>query len=82
MTLDGKTALVTGASRGIDRATPLALAGAGARVAIHYGQSESDAESVVAGIRAHGGLADGGRDYSPTGRDSAFVPPGQPVPRM
>jgi 3-oxoacyl-ACP reductase-like protein len=35
MTLEGKTALVTGASRGIGRATALALAGAGARVVIH-----------------------------------------------
>jgi 3-oxoacyl-[acyl-carrier protein] reductase len=57
MTLEGKTALVTGASRGIGRATALALAGAGARVVIHYGKSASDAESVVASIRAHGGLA-------------------------
>jgi len=37
MTLEGKTALVTGASRGIGRATALALAEAGARVVIHYG---------------------------------------------
>lgn len=58
MTLEGKTALVTGASRGIGRATALALAGAGARVVIHYGKSASDAESVVASIRAQGGLAD------------------------
>jgi 3-oxoacyl-[acyl-carrier protein] reductase len=36
----------------------LALAGAGARVVIHYGKSASDAESVVASIRAQGGLAD------------------------
>ncbi len=58
MRLEGKTALVTGASRGIGRATALALAGAGARVVIHYGKSASDAESVVASIRAHGGVAD------------------------
>jgi NAD(P)-dependent dehydrogenase (short-subunit alcohol dehydrogenase family) len=58
MTLEGKTALVTGASRGIGRATALALAGAGARVVIHYGKSASDAESVVASIRAQGGRAD------------------------
>ena len=58
MTLKGKTALVTGASRGIGRATALALAGAGARVVIHYGKSASDAESVVASIRAQGGRAD------------------------
>jgi 3-oxoacyl-[acyl-carrier protein] reductase len=58
MTLEGKTALVTGASRGIGRATALALAEAGARVVIHYGKFASDAESIVAGIRAQGGLAD------------------------
>ena len=58
MTLQGKTALVTGASRGIGRATALALAGAGARVVIHYGKSASDAESVVSSIRGKGGRAD------------------------
>lgn len=58
MTLRDKTALVTGASRGIGRATALALAEAGARIVVHYGRSASDAESVVAGIRAQGGLAD------------------------
>ena len=58
MTLQGKTALVTGASRGIGRATALALAGAGARLVIHYGKSASEAESVVASIRAQGGVAD------------------------
>ena len=58
MTLQGKTALVTGASRGIGRATALALAAAGARVVIHYGKSVSDAESLVDSIRAKGGFAD------------------------
>jgi NAD(P)-dependent dehydrogenase (short-subunit alcohol dehydrogenase family) len=58
MTLQGNTAVVTGASRGIGRATALALAGAGARLVIHYGKSASEAESVVASIRAQGGLAD------------------------
>ena len=36
-TLSGKTALVTGASRGIGRASALALAKAGAQVLVHYG---------------------------------------------
>jgi len=57
-TLQGKTALVTGASRGIGRATASALADAGAHVLVHYGRSEQDAESLVAGIRSHGGRAD------------------------
>jgi 3-oxoacyl-[acyl-carrier protein] reductase len=57
-TLQGKTALVTGASRGIGRATALALAAAGARVLVHYGRSAQDAESVVAEIEAGGGQAE------------------------
>src|SRR5260370_40710812 len=53
-----KTALVTGASRGIGRATASALADAGAHVLVHYGRSAQDAESLVADIRSKGGLAD------------------------
>ena len=49
-TLQGKIALVTGASRGIGRATASALANAGAHVLVHYGRSAQDAESLVAGI--------------------------------
>jgi 3-oxoacyl-[acyl-carrier protein] reductase len=56
--LQGKTALVTGASRGIGRATAAALAGAGARVLVHYGRSAQEAESLVAGIRSSGGRAE------------------------
>jgi 3-oxoacyl-[acyl-carrier protein] reductase len=56
--LQGKTALVTGASRGIGRATASALAEAGARVLVHYGRSAQDAESLVAAIQAKGGRAD------------------------
>ena len=57
-TLQGKTALVTGASRGIGRAIASALAEAGAHVLVHYGRSRQEAESLVAGIRSKGGRAD------------------------
>src|SRR5881396_2964980 len=56
--LQGRTALVTGASRGIGRAIALALAKAGAYVLVHYGRSAQDAESLVAGMRSDGGRAD------------------------
>ena len=56
-TLENKTALVTGASRGIGRAIALALAEAGAHVLVHYGRSAQEAESVVAAIQAKGGRA-------------------------
>jgi 3-oxoacyl-[acyl-carrier protein] reductase len=56
--LNGKTALVTGASRGIGRATASALAEAGAHVLVHYGRSAQEAESLVAGIHSKGGHAD------------------------
>jgi 3-oxoacyl-[acyl-carrier protein] reductase len=56
-TLQNKTARVTGASRGIGRATALALAEAGAHVLVHYGRSAAEAESLVAAIEATGGRA-------------------------
>lgn len=57
MTLQGKTALVTGASRGIGRATAAALACAGANVLVHYGRSAKEAESLVSEIQTKGGRA-------------------------
>ncbi|AXF04545.1 SDR family NAD(P)-dependent oxidoreductase [Paraburkholderia hospita] len=55
--LAGKTALVTGASRGIGRAIALALGRAGAQVLVHYSSNEAAADSTVAGIVAAGGHA-------------------------
>ncbi|MFM0204040.1 SDR family oxidoreductase [Paraburkholderia fungorum] len=63
--LAGKTALVTGASRGIGRASALALARAGAQVLVHYSTGKSDAQAVVDAIRDNGGHADAlGADLS------------------
>jgi 3-oxoacyl-[acyl-carrier protein] reductase len=55
--LNGKTALVTGASRGIGRASALALAKQGAEVLVHYSSGEKEADAVVAEIHAAGGKA-------------------------
>src|ERR1700753_3478785 len=55
--LANKTAPVTGASRGMGRATALALAGAGARVIVHYGRNANEAMAVVDQIRKAGGGA-------------------------
>jgi len=57
MAQHNKTALVTGASRGIGRATAAALARAGAHVLVHFGRSARDAESLVSEIQTEGGLA-------------------------
>ena len=57
-TLKNKAALVTGASRGIGRATAVALAEAGAHVLVHYGRSAHEADSLVAEIQTKGGRAD------------------------
>ena len=56
--LTGKTALVTGASRGIGRATALALAAAGAQVLVHYSRGEAEATALVNEIQAAGGKAE------------------------
>jgi 3-oxoacyl-[acyl-carrier protein] reductase len=55
--LDGRVALVTGASRGIGAAVAAELAAAGAHVAVNYLRNADAAEQVVAGIREAGGQA-------------------------
>jgi 3-oxoacyl-[acyl-carrier protein] reductase len=52
--IEGKIALVTGASRGIGRATALALAAAGVDVAVNYRSREREAAEVVAAVEALG----------------------------
>jgi 3-oxoacyl-[acyl-carrier protein] reductase len=50
--LTNKTALITGASRGMGRATALALAAAGARVIVHFGRNANEPKALVDQIRA------------------------------
>jgi pteridine reductase len=57
MDLNGKVALVTGAGRRLGKATAIAPAGRGAILAIHYRNSQAEAEAVVAQIEKGGGRA-------------------------
>ena len=66
--LAGRTALVTGARREIGRAIALALAGAGAKLAIHHAgtaEEAADADNVVRDIEQAGGTAKAfGQDFA------------------
>ncbi|POB10675.1 MAG: KR domain-containing protein [Sulfobacillus thermosulfidooxidans] len=55
--MKGKVALVTGASRGIGRATALLLAERGAEVIVNFVNNANAAEDTVRAIREHGGRA-------------------------
>lgn len=53
-------ALVTGASRGIGRATAIALSARGEKVAVHYGRRREEAERTLAALHGHGHVLVGG----------------------
>jgi 3-oxoacyl-[acyl-carrier protein] reductase len=55
--LSGKTALVAGASRGVGRASALALGRRGVQVLVHYGRVASEVDAVVNQIKSEGGRA-------------------------
>jgi len=57
MNFQNKKVLITGASRGIGRATAIAFAEAGARVAVHYNRQQGKAEQVRASLSGSGHIA-------------------------
>jgi NAD(P)-dependent dehydrogenase (short-subunit alcohol dehydrogenase family) len=70
--LTNKTALVTGASRGIGRATAQALASAGAHVIIHYRSKAAEADALNPGQPGVPSLP---------ARKATGQEPGRPCPR-
>ena len=72
--LNGKTALVTGAAKGIGRACCLRLAAAGANIAINYMTSEAAAQETLASTGSFKGLLPGG-EYT-VGEHPFTVEPG------
>src|SRR4051794_8234684 len=74
--LAGRTALVTGGSRGIGRAACLGLAQAGAAVAVHYGSDAAAAAAVGGEIEAGGGRAGPARARPPKARAAPPRPRG------
>lgn len=69
-TLEGKIALVTGASGGIGQAIALQLAEAGAQVLVHYSRNKASADKTVAEITKVGGSA---RSVQANLRDAAAI---------
>lgn len=69
--LSGRTALVTGGSRGVGAGVARDLAAAGARVALTYHSSPDAAQNVVADIEAHGGAAIA--VYASAGEEESWV---------
>ena len=57
LSLKGKSALITGGSRGIGRAIAERLAADGAAVVVNYARNEERAQEVVSGVVAKGGKA-------------------------
>ena len=57
LNLNGKVAIVTGASQGIGASIASRLSEAGARTIVHYRNNKTDAERVLEGIRSAGGHA-------------------------
>src|SRR5687768_16422799 len=73
--LDGKVALITGASRGYGRAITEQFARDGAFVVVHYATNEEAARQTVAGIQSAGGNAislGAALDGSPAGIDALY----------